>query len=183
MKPFRLDPGAALLLGLLLFALRPEELAAVVTAALIHELGHVLALCVLGVPIFGVTITLGGPVLRCGGTDRRFSELLAAVSGPAAGLLLWSAARGVWPLCAEVSLLLSLVNLLPVRPLDGGRALAAMMCGRSAERLLAILEWAIPVGITLAGLLAVSRGYGAGPVFFGCWLLLLACQEPGIDVK
>ena len=44
MKPFRLDPGAALLLGLLLFALRPEELAAVVTAALIHELGHVLAL-------------------------------------------------------------------------------------------------------------------------------------------
>ena len=65
-----------------------------------------------------------------------------------------------WPVLVSssgLSLVLSLFNLLPAPPLDGGRIAEALL-GRRACSLLGL----ITAGLTLsAGLYAVARGYGA----------------------
>ena len=103
-------------------------LALVLVAALIHEAGHCLLLILLGGRITQLRLTLFGAELE---TDsRRLSygaEMLAALAGPAANLLcaavLTAAEKEPWQALMGANITLALFNLLPVRPLDGGRAL------------------------------------------------------------
>lgn len=105
-----------------------RTLALVLAAAAVHEGGHWLALRLLGGRVTQLRLTLFGAELE---TDNHHvsygGEIVAALAGPAANLL-WA-----WLLIglkgeaqAEligVNITLGLFNLLPVRPLDGGRAL------------------------------------------------------------
>ena len=93
----------------------------------VHESGHILTLALSGAKITGLHIGICGAVLR---TDcNRLSygrELCAALSGPVANLLFATALcvdGNHWPALTGANLLLCAYNLLPVRPLDGGRAL------------------------------------------------------------
>lgn len=181
-KRLTIDPGAALLLGLLLFALDWRELAALLCAVTAHELGHLIALVLIGVPVRGLALTLSGPVLRCNVPQSKGKGILSAFAGPASGLFFGAALRRSWSLCADVSLLLSIVNLLPVLPLDGGRALAAILPNKW-HVLLSVLGVLIPCVLMLLGLFAVRTGYGPGLAAFGGWLLILTCQGDGIDVE
>lgn len=179
-QSYGIDPGAALLLGFLIFSLRWQELMALVTAMSIHEFGHSICLKLLRVPIRGFSVSLSGPVLHCGAASSRFGQVASALSGPSAGILLWLALRAIWPLCAEFSLFLSLMNLLPILPLDGGRALFAVLQDRT---LLLAFGSIAAVAVILAGLYAFKNGYGLGLLLFGLWLMLLACQGSENDVK
>ena len=62
-RKVRCDPGAVLLLGLLLFSLTLKEIAALFTAVLVHEAGHLIALMLIGAPPDGIYITISGPVI------------------------------------------------------------------------------------------------------------------------
>ena len=179
MKGIVFQPGAALLLGVLVFTLQPAELAALCIAATVHELGHLLALQILDVRISGVTFAMTGPVLRCDAPPAASGQILAALSGPAAGILLYLLIRDRWQLLGEISLFLSLLNLLPVPPLDGGRALRVIV-GENACRMLSTL---ICGALLLCGLLAAAAGYGVTLAVFGAWLTVLACQADGIVVE
>ena len=100
-------------------------LAVILSAALLHETGHLLALYLLGGRAAGVRITVFGAELRTDAAHLSYpAELAVTLAGPAAnlacGLLL--AQLGAWT-AAGAHLSLCLFNLLPVRPLDGGRAL------------------------------------------------------------
>ncbi len=169
--------GAVLLLGVLIFVLRPAELAALLLAAAAHEVGHLAALLLLRGRVRGVAFTVSGPVIRCDVPPRAAARCLAALAGPAAGIGLFWALRARYPLAAELSLLLSGVNLLPVLPLDGGRVLQAALeglCGaRSSLGALEALGFFVPVALMALGLCAVRVGYGLSVVAFGAWLLLL----------
>lgn len=176
------DPGAVLLLGLLLFALSLQEIVALLLSACVHELGHVAAMLSLGVPIYGVRFAVSGPVIRCGAVSSRMQQFFCALAGPALGVLLAGVIFPFWPLCAEVSLLLSLMNLLPVSPLDGGRALSSLTAGKR-EEILARTSFLIPVGVMAAGLWLFAQGLGLGLLVFGAWLLILTCQGTENEVK
>lgn len=173
------QPGAALLLGVLAFTLRPAELAALAIAVLVHELGHLLSLQLLGVRVSGVTFAMTGPVIRCDLPTTASGQILAALSGPAAGLLLSLLISARWPLLGEVSLFLSLLNLLPVPPLDGGRAFRVLIGETACHILSALLCGAL----LLCGLLAAATGYGVTTAVFAAWLAALACQADGIVVE
>lgn len=122
-------------MGALLLAASLPLLVWAAVSALVHELGHWLAIKALGGQVAHLRLTGVGAVLQ----PRRetlFSygeECLVALAGPTASLVLASLA-GAWGrthggegafLLTGVSLALGIFNLLPALPLDGGRVLRA----------------------------------------------------------
>ncbi len=114
---------------------------------------------------------------------------LAALAGPAAGLsyalaasLLGARLDSGW-LClsAGVSLLLSLFNLLPALPLDGGRAVLQLSCALLGERRGGVLTELLGLftgGTLLAvGIWLMLWDRGVALLLAAIWLLF--CQENG----
>lgn len=99
-------------------------------AALVHECGHLLAAKRLGIPWRGFSMDFTGARMEIfGRMISFFEEWLLCAAGPLSGLIFaalgaifWKYSQyAVWFSCA--SLLLSLLNLLPIRGFDGGRML------------------------------------------------------------
>ncbi len=124
-----------------------------------HELGHLLALRACGVPVRQLRLEAGGAVLETGSMDYR-RELLCALAGPAANLLLLPLGRR-FPTFGALCLVLALFNLLPLPPLDGGRALAAAVLPHlrpaAARRLLAGTAVASGAAAALGALYLTAR--------------------------
>ena len=100
-------------------------LAVILSAALLHELGHLLVLGLLGGRVTGLRVSVFGAELTTDAARLSYpGEIAAVLAGPAVNLLCGLALAGLraW-VAAGAHLSLCLFNLLPVRPLDGGRAL------------------------------------------------------------
>lgn len=91
-------------------------------AALLHEMGHYLALRLLGVPVYALTLTALGARMSVGNSDVP-REIAATVSGPAANAVCAVVMFRVYPTFSFCSFVLFLYNILPIYPLDGGRLL------------------------------------------------------------
>lgn len=193
-RRFSLDvrPGAVALLAGLYFLLPLRWCARLVLAVTVHELGHVAALALCGTEIYGLRMEACGLALCCAPPEGTVRTIAAALSGPAAGVGLFCILRGLgYPEGAELSLLYACVNLLPVHPLDGGRALhtavAALAGEFAAERLLDVLGLVLPVALMALGVVLFARGLGLALGVFGAWLALLqpgmTCQGTKHDVK
>ena len=131
-------------------------LLAALTAALIHEACHALAVQFMGGRILSLSIGAGGMVMEVAGLDTK-GECLCALAGPVGSLLL---AVLPFPTLALCGLCQGLFNLIPIMPLDGGRILGY------------ILEMTIPqhrekieIGVELLLL--------AGAIYLGTWAVLL----------
>jgi Zn-dependent protease len=103
---------------------------------LVHEMGHVIALRREGIkasaPMF---IPFLGAVISARSLgDNATAEARVGLAGPVLGglgavvcVLIWQATgNDLWRALAFTGFFLNLFNLLPVVPLDGGRAMAAM---------------------------------------------------------
>ena len=108
-----------------------QVVVSVLLAAALHECGHLAALRFFRVPVEGLRLTALGAVLYADGA-RRLSyarELFVTLAGPAANFLCallagifaedWAALY----VFAGANVILCAYNLLPIPPLDGGRAL------------------------------------------------------------
>ena len=180
--PLEIGPGAAFLWAFLLLVLRNEELAALLLPVMVHELGHLAAILALGLWVEGIRASLGGFTINYGGDTSPAGQALIAAAGPAAGLgFAWLASRlglefGVEWLClsAGMSLLLSLFNLLPVPPLDGGQLCAALACAALGEsrgkRVCACLALAASACTAALGASQLLRGRGMALLLLGLWL-------------
>ena len=123
----RVSPGAPALLAVFVCLSSPEVLGAVLLAALCHELGHYAALRRRGGWVRAVRISALGAEMQVAGRMSYGGELLAVAAGPGCNLLLWALLSLTgWPPLAPFAgahLILGALNLLPVRPMDGGRLL------------------------------------------------------------
>ena len=124
------SPSALVLLAAFLLLSRGLTLpAALLSAALCHELTHVLTLHALHAPPRRLTLSATGAELYVPDLHRLSygGELLAVAAGPVCNLLLWVLLSllsvDALAVFAGANLLLGALNLLPVRPMDGGRIL------------------------------------------------------------
>ena len=115
---------------------------AAIAFAALHELGHLAAMAALRVQPSRVCLTAAGMrIERPPGLQTGFArEMLIALAGPVVSFALAGAcyvARGAaLPLPADflyINLGFGLFNLLPVRQLDGGRALYFFLCRYVSE--------------------------------------------------
>ena len=185
--------SAAVLLAAAAFYFVPMELlTGYILACLFHELCHLAAMKVCKVEIHSFRIELTGLVIEHGKMKSPVTELISVLSGPAGGLVFAFACSRVstvteirWlEICAAFSLILSIFNLLPCLPLDGGRAVNCLLQliadERDADKISRALSYLAALILAACGFLTWSKGYGCGTAIAGCCLLFFNLFEEGI---
>jgi len=151
------QPGAFFLGSGMLLLLPVRWWTGAMLAAGIHELAHIFALRCCGVDIVSITIGGMGVIIETGPISRG-REALCALAGPLGSFAL-VLLGSLFPEAAVCGLLQGGFNLLPVYPLDGGRAVRVIL----PELFSRLWEWATITFVFL----------------FGLWLL--GSRETGIE--
>ena len=166
---FDIRPGALLFYSLLWFFDSSGLWSAFLAAAAVHEAGHLLFLRAAGVRPRCLRLGIAGLELDYRGELRGRAGAAAIAAGPIFGLaygMLAFSESDFFALSGGVSIALSLFNLLPLLPLDGGRLLELSTGerGRGISRVMSIIFAAVGLWLWL------SRGWIS--VFaMGLWLL------------
>ena len=181
----RFGVGFVLLISAIYFFDTQGIIAALMPAVFIHELGHMAVLVFLGAPPRKLTASLSGFSMDYVGSLSCRGELAAALGGPVFGLLFafFCAWCGRWLendfllLSAGLGCVLNLFNLLPARPLDGGRALCAVLemklSSRTALRITTVIGVLISLGLVGFGVYCFLEGRGFALIPAGAWLLFM----------
>lgn len=159
-----------LFLALALLLLPLNWVFAAILAAVIHELCHYAVVRLCGGEVRRLWVGLTGAQMEV----RRLTpgkELLCALAGPAGGLALLLVVRW-FPRTAVCGGLHALFNLLPVYPLDGGRALR---CGAElllpmdiGDKVCTAVEWVCLISVLLLGT------YGTVALHLGLFPMILS---------
>ena len=161
--------------------------------SMLHELGHVVAIRLLGGTLKGFSGQGQGFGLNVEGLSYR-GELLAALAGPLMSLLLavffglladWQGSEDL-AFCSFVNLALAGMILLPIMPLDGGRILRAALalrCTPDRQRLIGNMTGLcclLPM-LAIAFWQFLSSGYNVS-LLFVCFYLISLIGVNGYDV-
>ncbi|MBS4170616.1 Uncharacterized protein NEOC95_001347 [Neochlamydia sp. AcF95] len=143
---------------------------------IVHEYGHALSALAFGQRSTIELTGLGGATYRTGPKLKLWQEFIIVLAGPLAGFALaggtylflnrWSehsSHLGIFALeiCFYVNTFWTIVNLLPVQPLDGGRLLSIILEGLLGLR-----------GIKIASFISILIAAGVGLFFFAVQAIL-----------
>lgn len=175
----------AMILALLCLCFGLKHIIAAVLAICVHEIGHLVALKLLGCSIKGVRPELSGLRIDYVGVITLTEKIISAAAGPFAGvfysLVIMSftqqSSTCFWSLTSSISLAYSAFNLLPLPPLDGGHILCALTDGfvenQLVHNMLSFISQLLQIAFVVAGLVLHLKGEGSGMLAAGIWLLLL----------
>ena len=152
-------------------------------ACILHEAGHWVAVVLLGGGVRALRLTAVGAEMML---DPRHPlsyprECIVALAGPAVNLLTaWLCLHCGWYLFAGMNLCFGFLNLLPISPLDGGRALSCLLSvrwPRIADTVVYTFS-AVFSGALLGLGWAAWRGWGNLTLLFtALWLLTGALRS------
>jgi len=156
----------------------------VILACVLHELGHLLVLIASDAHIKHIRLTPAGAEIMYEGTLVYWQEALAALAGPGINLLLallFSTKAEYWSF-AGVNLALGCFNMLPIRCLDGGRALSCILSALTGldqmNRLAQILDRISVLILFVSGIIAAIRWKNQTFLLVASWMVLNAiCQK------
>lgn len=122
------DPGALLTLAALLLILNEGDLLPFLAALLIHESGHLAAVCACGLRPEELRAELGGFTIKYEGGGY-IKDAAVAFAGPAASLTaaLCSSLLNGPRFFTGLNAVFAVFNLLPISGLDGERALRSLI--------------------------------------------------------
>lgn len=146
--------------------------ATLLISVLIHELGHAIAARRFGCKVTEVKLQfLGGYCSYNREPEQRWQRITICLAGPIAGFLLWGVLKGL--LMSEffaniivanvylmlfveflliINLIMSIFNLLPIYPMDGGRVCAELLEGWNVPDSFVLTRW---IGFILATVITV----------------------------
>jgi len=161
-------------------------------SVLLHELGHSLVARRQGIPVRSISLfLLGGIATLERESSTPIGALQIAIAGPIVNFFLFLSFAGLALLTntlalpvsmgvilqnfAQFNLVLSLFNLIPSLPLDGGQVLKALVWKTTGDRLCG-MRWAVQSG-RLLGSFAISVGILGGITLpglgAGLWMILI----------
>lgn len=183
-RGFALSPGAMLVLSLIYFFGGVSSLGAVLLSASVHELGHAAAIKLCGGKVKKLRFDLSGLCMIGAGTYSAAWEIFILLAGPIAGLALAFACSRLGSDCtndfllrtAGISLALTIYNMLPALPLDGGRALNILlncfMCAEKAESAMHGISLMTAFLLAAAGVYASGTQLGIALLAAAFWILI-----------
>lgn len=164
-------------LALMILILPIPWIFAILLSSFVHELWHLIAVRITGVSVKGLRLGVHGVYLETEPMTP-LQELICSLAGPLGALLLLPVARWMprTSLCAAVQ---SSYHLLPVLPLDGGRALRSLTAYFGWRRCICdYTEKAVLMALILAGLyLTVAAGFGLLPAVMSFVIIFRICRE------
>ena len=141
---------------------------------LVHELFHYIAIIATGGRVRSVRITADGVVMNAEITNNR-QEILCALAGPLGSFLLalMISKAPVLGFCALIQLI---INLLPIYPLDGGRALSCLLkrvAPRRYEKATKAVSFTFRIVLLILGAyLSFVKSLGLLPMVFAILILI-----------
>ena len=120
---------------------------------MLHELGHLVALKALKVPVLHITLKANGTFIETGYLSP-MCEWISALAGPLAGIMCLFFSK-VWPNLAICGFLQSIYNLLPFPDNDGGRVINVLLqfffSDTAAEQADKWIHWVTALSLVLIG--------------------------------
>ena len=159
---------------------RQQVVPLVLLACLFHELGHYWAIRALGGEVGVVRLSAVGAEMSLTGPLGYWQEGVAALAGPGVNLALALVfCRWEWgAVFAGLNLALACFNLMPVGPLDGGRAADAVLSlifgPEWGGGVLKLLERTAITLLLGAGVLLWRGGGSVTLLFTALWLAVMA---------
>ncbi len=162
-----------------------QNIAALVMAVLVHELGHLFAIILMGMKVTDIHVEPCGLCLDYAGVNSNTREIIAALAGPFMGMLFFRLSlyskSALLMLSGRLSLLYSVFNLLPAKPLDGGRIFAhlaeTMLGDFEGARISKLASAAISILLMIFGFIYSIKGEGNALFAAGLWLVMLQSQN------
>jgi stage IV sporulation protein FB len=158
-------------------------MAIIVISVLVHEFGHALTAIAFGQKAQIELVGFGGVTQRKGGKTRLWQEFIIVLNGPLAGLLLagiaylgWNALHASYSNSLAsvilrdtiaINIFWTIINLLPVQPLDGGKLLSIILESMFGLRGAKISLFISLIVSAMFGLFFFSiQAFLAGAIFF-----------------
>lgn len=163
-----------------------------IASSVLHEIGHIAALKIFKTTPKKISFGPGGMKLTDNHLMRKSykKDIAAALSGPAINIISFIVLYFFWRIfnhhillmSAVISLVIGLFNLLPVAPLDGGRALHALLCifssPSTAEKTVKVLSalTLLPTS-TIGFYFLIKSRYNATLLFTSLYLIYLMIKQ------